>query len=297
MSLPSLVPLIGLADVVIGLSLGSRLFLIAVGLSLIFGVLGVLNFAHGGFYMLGAYVTLAVVTSVVDNFWLAAVAGALAVGVVGAVIEFAAIRRLYDRVDADLDQLIVTFGFVLVIHETVRFVWGSGSYSIDPPDVFNFSVSLGGSTFSAYRLVVIGLAVAVLASLWLFITRTYFGSLVRGTSSDREMAAMLGVDVPRLYTGVFFLGSVLAGLGGALSAPLQSTSPALGDQVIIDAFIVVVIGGLGSMSGAFVGAMLIGMMQSLGPQFISAGSIAIPFLAMVIVLLIRPECLFGGIGE
>jgi branched-subunit amino acid ABC-type transport system permease component len=297
MSLTSLVPLIGIADVVIGLSLGSRLFLIAVGLSLIFGVLGVLNFAHGGFYMLGAYVTLAVVSNVVDNFWVAAVVGALAVGVVGAAIEFSAIRRLYDRVDSDLDQLIVTFGILLVIHETVRFVWGSGSYSIDPPDVFNFSVTLGGSTFNAYRLVVIGLAVGVLAALWLFITRTYFGSLVRGTSSDREMAAMLGVDVPRLYTGVFFLGSVLAGLGGALSAPLQSTSPALGDQVIIDAFIVVVIGGLGSMSGAFVGAMLIGMMQSLGPQFISAGSIAIPFVAMVIVLLLRPEGLFGGIGE
>ncbi|RLM62735.1 branched-chain amino acid ABC transporter permease [Halorubrum sp. Atlit-8R] len=297
MSLTSLVPLIGISDVVIGLSLGSRLFLIAVGLSLIFGVLGVLNFAHGGFYMLGAYVTLAVVSNVVDNFWVAALAGALAVGVVGAAIELSAIRRLYERVDSDLDQLIVTFGFVLVIHETVRFVWGSGSYSIDPPDVFNFSVSLGGSTFNAYRLVVIGLAVAVLIGLWLFITRTYFGSLVRGTSSDREMAAMLGVDVPRLYTGVFFLGSVLAGLGGALSAPLQATSPALGDQVIIDAFIVVVIGGLGSMGGAFVGAMLIGMMQSLGPQFVSAGSIAIPFLAMVIVLLIRPEGLFGGIGE
>ncbi len=297
MSHTSLVPLIGISDVVIGLSLGSRLFLIAVGLSLIFGVLGVLNFAHGGFYMLGAYVTLAVVSNVIDNFWIAAVVGALAVGIVGAVIEFSAIRRLYDRVDSDLDQLIVTFGFVLVIHETVRFIWGSGSYSIDPPDVFNFPVTFGGSTFNAYRLVVIGLAVAVLIGLWLFITRTYFGSLVRGTSSDREMAAMLGVDVPRLYTGVFFLGSVLAGLGGALSAPLQSTSPALGDQVIIDAFIVVVIGGLGSMSGAFVGAMLIGMMQSLGPQFISAGSIAIPFLAMVIVLLIRPEGLFGGIGE
>lgn len=297
MSLSSLVPLIGVSDVVIGLSLGSRLFLIAVGLSLIFGVLGVLNFAHGGFYMLGAYVTLAVVTSVIDSFWLAVIVGALAVGVIGAGIEFAAIRPLYERADADLDQLIVTFGFVLVIHEGVRFIWGSGSYSIDPPDVFNFSVSLGGSTFSAYRLVVIGLAVAVLVGLWLFITRTYFGSLVRGTSSDREMASMLGVDVPRLYTAVFFLGSVLAGLGGALSSPLQSTSPSLGDQVIIDAFIVVVIGGLGSISGAFVGAMLIGMMQSLGPQFISAGSIAIPFLAMVIVLLLRPEGLFGGIGE
>lgn len=297
MSLPSLVPLIGLADIVIGLSLGSRLFLIAVGLSLIFGVLGVLNFAHGGLYMLGAYFSLAVTTSVISNFWVAVVVGAIAVGVVGALIEVTTIRPLYGRIESELDQLIVTFGFVLVIHEAVRFIWGSQSYSMDPPALFDFSLSIGGSTFGAYRLFVIGMAVVVMAGLWLFITRTYFGSLVRGTSSDREMASMLGVDVPRLYTAVFFLGSLLAGLGGALSAPLQSTSPSLGDQVIIDAFIVVVIGGLGSMTGAFVGAMLIGLMQSIGPQFVSAGSIAIPFLAMVIVLLFRPEGLFGGIGE
>ncbi len=297
MSLTTLVPLVGIGDIVVGLSLGSRLFLIAVGLSLIFGVLGVLNFAHGGLYMLGAYFALAVTTSLVDNFWLAVVVGALGVGIVGAIIEFTTIRPLYGRIESELDQLIVTFGFVLVIHEAVRFVWGSQSYSMDPPALFDFSVSIGASTFGAYRLFVIGMAVAVMAGLWLFITRTYFGSLVRGTSSDREMASMLGVDVPRLYTAVFFLGSVLAGLGGALSAPLQATSPALGDQVIIDAFIVVVIGGLGSMTGAFVGAMIIGILQSLGPQFISAGSIAIPFLAMVIVLLFRPEGLFGGIGE
>lgn len=297
MSLPSLVPLIGLADIVIGLSLGSRLFLIAVGLSLIFGVLGVLNFAHGGLYMLGAYFSLAVTTSVISNFWVAVVVGTVAVGVVGALIEVTTIRPLYGRIESELDQLIVTFGFVLVIHEAVRFIWGSQSYSMDPPALFDFSLSIGGSTFGAYRLFVIVMAVVVMVGLWLFITRTYFGSLVRGTSSDREMASMLGVDVPRLYTAVFFLGSLLAGLGGALSAPLQSTSPSLGDQVIIDAFIVVVIGGLGSMTGAFVGAMIIGLMQSIGPQFISAGSIAIPFLAMVIVLLFRPEGLFGGIGE
>lgn len=297
MSLPSLVPLIGLADIVIGLSLGSRLFLIAVGLSLIFGVLGVLNFAHGGLYMLGAYFSLAVTTSVISNFWVGVVVGAIAVGVVGALIELTTIRPLYGRIESELDQLIVTFGFVLVIHEAVRFIWGSQSYSMDPPALFDFSLSIGGSTFGAYRLFVIAMAAVVMAGLWLFITRTYFGALVRGTSSDREMASMLGVDVPRLYTAVFFLGSLLAGLGGALSAPLQSTSPTLGDQVIIDAFIVVVIGGLGSMTGAFVGAMLIGLMQSIGPQFIAAGSIAIPFLAMVIVLLFRPEGLFGGIGE
>lgn len=297
MSLTTTLPLVGLSDLVIGLSLGSRLFLIAVGLSLIFGVLGVLNFAHGALYMLGAYAVIAVSSSAVGNFWVGLVVGALAVGVVGAAIEVGAIRPLYDRVESDLDQLIVTFGFVLIIHDAVRFVWGSQPYTTESPAPFDFSVAIGGSTFGAFRLVVIGMAFAVMVGLWLFITRTYFGSLVRGTSSDREMASLLGVDVPKLYTGVFFLGAALAGFGGALSAPIQSTSPALGDQVIIDAFIVVVIGGLGSISGAFVGAMLIGMMQSLGPQFIAAGHIAIPFLAMVLVLLFRPEGLFGGIGE
>lgn len=290
-------PLIGLSDLIIGLSLGSRLFLIAVGLSLIFGVLGVLNFAHGAFYMIGAYVALAVTNNLIDNFWLAVIAGALAVGLIGALIEVGTIRPLYGRVEDELDQLIVTFGFVLIIHEAVRFVWGSQPYSMAPPDSLNFSMVVAGSTFSAYRLFVIVAAFVVMGSLWLFITKTYFGSLVRGTSSDREMASMLGVDVPRLYTAVFFLGSFLAGLGGALAAPMQSVSPALGDQVIIDAFIIVVIGGLGSLSGAFVGAMFVGILQSIGPQFIAAGHIAIPFVAMVLVLIFRPEGLFGGIGE
>lgn len=291
------VAFVSISDLVIGLSLGSRLFLIAVGLSLIFGVLGVLNFAHGALYMIGAYVALSVTNQLIDNFWLAVIVGAFVVGVVGVLIEVGTIRPLYDRLESELDQLIVTFGFVLVIHEAVRFIWGSQPYSMDAPASLAFSVSIGGSTFSAYRLFVIIAAFVVMGSLWLFITKTYFGSLVRGTSSDREMASMLGVDVPRLYTAVFFLGSFLAGLGGALAAPLQSVSPALGDQVIIDAFIIVVIGGLGSLSGAFVGAMFVGILQSIGPQFIAAGHIAIPFLAMVLVLLFRPEGLFGGIGE
>ncbi|MDF9746371.1 branched-chain amino acid ABC transporter permease [Natrinema salsiterrestre] len=290
-------PLIGVGDVVIGLSLGSRLFLIAVGLSLIFGVLGVLNFAHGALYMLGAYFALSVVTNVVDNFWLAIVVGAIAVGIVGAAIEVVTIRPLYERAESDLDQLIVTFGFVLITHEAVRFIWGSQPYSTPMPDALNFTMSIGGSQFTAYRLFVVIAAALVMVGLWLFIKRTYFGSLVRGTSSDREMASMLGVDVPRLYTAVFFAGSFLAGLGGALAAPMQSIGPNLGEAVIIDAFIIVVIGGLGSLSGAFVGAMFVGMMQSIVPQFFDAGSIAVPFLAMVIVLLLKPEGLFGGIGE
>ncbi|WP_241471227.1 branched-chain amino acid ABC transporter permease [Natrinema salifodinae] len=288
---------VGFGDVVIGLSLGSRLFLIAVGLSLIFGVLGVLNFAHGAFYMLGAYFALTLSTNLVGNFWLSVVVGALAVGVVGAAIEMATIRPLYERPESELDQLIVTFGFVLVIHEAVRSVWGSQPYPTPVPELLNFSVSIAGSRFTAYRLFVIVAAVVVMISLWLFIRKTYFGSLVRGTSSDREMASMLGVDVPRLYTAVFFAGSVLAGLGGALAAPMQSIGPSLGESVIIDAFIIVVIGGLGSLSGAFVGAMFVGLMQSVATQFVEAGSIAVPFLAMVVVLLVKPEGLFGGIGE
>ena len=293
----SLFPFVGISDVIIGLSLGSRLFLIAVGLSLIFGVLGVLNFAHGAFYMLGAYFALSFSTNLVDNFWLAIIVGAIAVGLVGAVIEMGTIRPLYERAESDLDQLIVTFGFVLVIHEFVRSVWGSQPYSTPMPELLDFTVSIGGSQFTAYRLFVIGAAVVVMVGLWLFIKQTYFGALVRGTSSDREMASMLGVDVPRLYTAVFFAGSFLAGLGGALAAPMQSISPGLGESVIIDAFIIVVIGGLGSLSGAFVGAMLVGLMQSFATNFIDAGSLAIPFLAMVIVLLLKPEGLFGGIGE
>lgn len=288
---------IGPSDAIIGLSLGSRLFLIAVGLSLIFGVLGVLNFAHGALYMIGAYVALAVTNQLVDNFWIAIIVGATTVGIVGSLIEMGAIRTLYSRLDGDLDQLIVTFGFVLVIHEGIKFIWGSESYSMAVPSVLDFSVSVGGSTFTAYRLFVIVAAFAVMIGLWLVITRTHIGALVRGTSSDREMASLLGVDVPRLYTTVFFAGSFLAGLGGALAAPLQSISPVLGEQVIIDAFIIVVIGGLGSLSGAFVGSMLVGMMQAVGPQFIDSGHVAIPFLAMVLVLLLRPTGLFGGFGE
>jgi branched-chain amino acid transport system permease protein len=291
------IPLVSFADLIVGLSLGSRLFLIAVGLSLIFGVLGVLNFAHGGLYMIGAYLTLLVVSIGSGNFWLGVVVAALGVGVLGVALEILTLRPLEGRLENDTDQLLVTFGAVLIIHEGVRTIFGSQSYTLSPPTYLDYSIVLQSGQIGVYRLVVIGFALTVMLGLWLFITRTYFGSLVRGTASDREMAGMLGVNVRRLYTGVFFLGSVLAGLGGALSAPLQSTSPALGDQIIIDAFIVVVIGGLGSISGAFVGAMFIGLAQSLGPQFISSGSIAIPFLAMVLVLLFRPRGLFGGVAE
>ncbi len=296
MSLLSLPAAVGAGDVLIGLSLGSRLFLIAVGLSLIFGILDVLNFAHGALFMLGAYGTMSVATMVVDNFWIAVVLGSLAVGVVGALIELGILRRLYGRSEADLDQLIVTFGLVLVITELTRVIWGTGTYALDPPAVLAGSIEIAGTTMTTFRLFVIGMSVVVMAGLWFLIQQTHYGRLIRATASDREMAAMLGVDVPRLYTAVFFLGSLLAGLGGALAIPLESIDPSLGEQVIIEAFIVVVIGGLGSLSGAFVGAMTIGVLQSIGVSFLSAGSMIIPFAVMILVLIVRPEGLFGGLN-
>ncbi|XVH30280.1 branched-chain amino acid ABC transporter permease [Haloferacaceae archaeon DSL9] len=285
------------ADVLVGLSIGSRLFLIAVGLSLIFGVLNVLNFAHGVFYMVGAYVAISVAGSVVGNFWLAIVVSGLAVGAIGAAVEMGFIRRLYDRADGELDQLILTFAFVLIIHDAVRLVWGGDSYSLATPALFDFRMSVLGESFLAYRLFVILASVIIMLVLWTFLQRTYYGHLIRATSSDREMASMLGVDVSRLYTGVFFLGSMLAGIGGALAAPLQAVTPGLGDQVIIDAFVVVVIGGLGSLGGAFAGAMIIGLLQSFGVSFISGGDLALPFIAMILVLIFRPEGLFGGVEQ
>ncbi|RBI62109.1 branched-chain amino acid ABC transporter permease [halophilic archaeon] len=275
-----------------GLSLGSRLFLLALGLSLIFGVLDVLNFAHGALYMVGAYVTISAATSVLDNFWVAVLAATLAVGVLGAVIEMGIIRRVYDR--GQLDQLILTFALVLIISDLTRTIWGAGSYTMAQPELLRFNVSVGGSPYPAYRLFIIVAGFVAMAAFWYVLQRTYVGQLVRATSNDRDMAAMLGVDVPRLYTAVFFVGSALAGMGGALAAPLQAVTPGMGDQVIIDAFVVVVIGGLGSFVGAFVGAMILGLLRSTGVLVVSGAGLFLPFVAMILVLIFKPQGLFGG---
>ncbi|MGB9986093.1 branched-chain amino acid ABC transporter permease [Salarchaeum japonicum] len=282
-------------EVLTGLSLGSRYFLVAIGLSLIFGVLGVLNFAHGALYMIGAYVSLTVAQNVTGSFWVGLVAAGLAVGLLGAIIEMGLIRRVYDR--DELDQLILTFALVLVITDLTRTVWGSGNQTMATPELLASNVHFLGTSYPAYRLFVIVVGFAAMGVFWYAIQRTYLGRLVRATSSDRDMAALLGVNVPRLYTGVFFVGSFLAGIGGALAAPMQAFTPALGDQVIINAFVIVVIGGLGSFTGAFVGAMFIGLLQSFGVLIATGVGQLLPFLAMILVLVFRPEGLFGGEGQ
>lgn len=278
-----------------GVSIGSRLFLIAVGLSLIFGIMGVLNFAHGAFYMVGAYITLSATTAVFQSYWIGLVSGALVVGLLGAIIEFGFLRRIYER--ELLDQLLLTFAFILIITDLVRHIWGTSTHSMSPPQSLSGSVDLGIANVTSFRLFVIVFSLVAVGVIWYGLMNTYQGKLIRAASSDREMAELLGTNVPRLYTGVFFVGSALAGIGGALAAPLQAVSTSLGDAIIIDAFVVVVIGGLGSFPGAFIGAMLIGLLRSYGIMLFNGADLLLPFVAMILVLIFRPEGLLGGMQE
>lgn len=281
-------------QLITGISIGSTLFLIAVGLSLIFGVLEVLNFAHGALYMIGAYMVIVTINNLVGGFWAGVVLATLVVGLIGIVMEVGFLRRVYDR--EELDQLLLTFAFVLIITDGVRSVFGSGSNVVNPPALLRFDLVLTeGISIPGYRAFVILMSVVVMAAILLTLRVTNFGRIVRATSSDREMAGLLGINVPRLYTAVFFIGAALAGLGGALVAPLQSVTPELGNQVIINAFVIVVIGGLGSFTGAFVGAYLIGIMIAVGSVFAAGAGQLFPFVALIAVLLLKPEGLFGGV--
>ncbi|WP_435196803.1 branched-chain amino acid ABC transporter permease [Natronomonas sp. EA1] len=289
-------------QIITGISIGSRLFLVAVGLSLIFGVLEVLNFTHGVMYMIGAYMSVAFVEGltlfgVINIPALGFVPGILAaiivVGVLGIFIEGVFIRRMYGR--EELDQLLLTFAFVLILTDLTRFTFGSQSRVINAPAVLEGTIRFTPSlAIPTYRAFVILMSIVVMGALFLVLRQTNIGRVTRATSSDREMASLLGINVPLLYTGVFFVGAALAGFGGALAAPLQSVTPSLGDQVIISAFVVVVIGGLGSFAGAFVGAMLIGLLTALGSLVVSGAGQLFPFIAMILVLVWKPTGLFGG---
>jgi branched-subunit amino acid ABC-type transport system permease component len=280
-------------QLITGLSIGSRLFLVAIGLSLIFGVLEVLNFAHGVLYAIGAYMAIVAVNSAIGSFWVGVVLAAVVVALVGVFIEAGFIRRLYGR--DILDQLLLTFAFVLILEDAVRFVFGSGTRVTQAPPQLRFDIVLAqGISIPSYRAFVILMSVVVMGALFAVLRTTNIGRVVRATASDRDMARLLGINVPRLYTGVFLVGAALAGIGGALAAPQQAITPGLGNQVIINAFVVVVIGGLGSFTGAFVGAYLIGLMIALGSIVIAGAGQLFPFVAMILVLLFKPQGLFGG---
>jgi branched-chain amino acid transport system permease protein len=292
-----------------GLQFGIMLFLMAAGLTLIFGVMGLINLAHGSLYMIGAFAA-ATVAGATGSFLLALVAALAAAAVAGAIVEMVVIRRLYAT--DHLDQVLATFALILIFSEGTRWIFGSFPLYLDIPDYLSGPVTLpGGIQYPLYRLTLIGAGLAVALGLWLLIERTRIGIQIRAGENDREMVAALGVDISKLYTLVFALGAALAGLAGAMVGAIQSVQVGMGEPVLILAFVVIVIGGIGSIRGAFVGALLVGLTDTLGGIFLpetfklfmepasataigsSLASMAI-YILMSLVLIWRPTGLFGA---
>lgn len=272
-----------------GLSWGMLLFLIAVGLSTVFGVLGVLNFAHGSLFMLGAYLCMQAM-KYFDSFWLGLLIGPLCAVVVGLLIEKYLLKKVYER-DVSY-QLLLTFAVLLILDDAVRMIWGSGYHVVDPPAVLSGIVSIAGQDYPVYRLFLILIGPLIGGLLWAFFHYTKWGKIIRAASFDNIMAEGVGINVPMIYTAVFALGTWLAALGGALAAPQQSLIPSMGEKIIIESFIVVVIGGMGSFPGAFVGALLIGLLESFGTVFAGRMQMAIPYILLAVILLVKPNGLF-----
>lgn len=273
-----------------GLVYGALLIVMSSGLALIYGLRRVVNFAHGALYMLGAYIGYSVATH--SNFWVALVAAPLVMCVVGVLLDRYAFRLLQDQ--EPLNVMLVTFGLLLILEDFVAFIWGKGNHSLFTPELLAFSVKFMGHDLPAYRIavMVVGAVVALGLTLWLRWSRV--GLFVRAASTDPVTTAMQGVNTDRLSAAVVGLGSALAGLAGVVAAPFLSLSPHMSSDVLIDSFVVVVIGGLGSLAGAFVAALLLGMMQALGAVYLPEVSVLLPFLFMIAVLIWRPSGLAGS---
>ncbi len=280
-----------------GLSYASTLFLVAAGLSIIFGLTRIVNFAHGSFYMLGAYLAytlsaqLKPLVGAAAGFWLGVVLAAAVVGMIGVLMEVLLLRRIYRA--PELFQLLATFGVVLIVQDASLYLWGREDLLAPRVAGLRGSIDVLGERFPQYHLVLILLGPAVLAGLWLVLHRTRWGMLVRAATQDREMAGALGVNQGLLFTGVLFVGSFLAGLGGALQIPKETVTLQMDMSVIAEAFVVVVIGGMGSVFGAFLAALLIGEIHAFGVWLFPQSTLILMFLVMAIVLAVRPHGLLG----
>ncbi|NYE23979.1 branched-chain amino acid ABC transporter permease [Pigmentiphaga litoralis] len=276
-----------------GLALGAIYVLLAVGLSLIFGMLTVVNFAHGAFYMLGAYAGFYVAEKT-GSFWLAMLLAPIIVAGIGMMCERWLIRPLYGR---GIDYpLLLTFGLAYMMVEAVRMIFGRAGLPFDTPELLQGATNLGFADFPTYRLFVIGVVVALLAVLWFFIEKTSLGLIVRAGARDPVIVRVLGVDISKVWLIVFGVGTGIAALAGVLAAPLQGVSPDMGTSVLIVAFVVTVVGGMGSLTGAVVAGLLVGVAESMSVLFFPEAAKVSMFVIMAIVLLFRPQGLFGRAG-
>ena len=295
-----------------GLQLGLLLFLVAAGLTLVFGVMDFINLAHGVQYMVGAYLAAALI-AYTGSFALGlvlALVGALAIGL---AMEGLIFRHLYAR--SHLDQVLATFGLILVLNETVKMIWGAAPISVAVPEALQGAVAVGeGVLYPVYRFAIILAALAVAGLLWLLIEKTRIGMLVRAGASNAPIVSALGVDINRLFMIVFAFGAMLAGFAGAMAAPILSVEPGMGDSVLILAFVVIVIGGIGSIRGAFAAALIVGLLDTLGRSYsvdllrlflppaaargVAGGlSSAFIYILMAVVLFFRPEGLMPARGR
>ena len=294
-----------------GIQFGLMLFLLAAGLTLVFGIMDMINLAHGSLYMIGAYL-MATISQATGSFWPALPLALLATALVGAALEVAVLRRLYER--DHMTQVLATFAIILIANEVVRMIWGSQPIMLSGPAGLTGPVELpGGIQYASYRLAIIAIGSLVAVLLYLLVAKTRVGMLVRAGASNREMAVAMGVDIRRLFTVVFAIGAALCGLAGAMLGPLLAVQVGMGENILILAFVVIVIGGIGSIRGAFVGALLVGLVDTMGrallPLFFyaffppmvasnlgpSLSSILI-YVLMAGVLFFRPQGLFPARG-
>jgi branched-chain amino acid transport system permease protein len=272
-----------------GISYGMLLFMIAAGFSLVFGVMRIFNLAHGALYMLGAYVGLTVVRLGV-NFWWAALAGGIGAVLVGLLLERGFLSRLYKQVN---EQVLLTVGFVYIIGNLVLWVWGPNPMVGAPPTWVSGFIMIGDFTFPYYRLLFILIGLAIAIGLWWLQERTRVGAIVRASMDDKEMTICLGVNFGPVASGVFLLGAFLGGFAGFLGTPMVATNSSMAFQIVILAFILVVVGGVGSIQGALLGGILIGIIDSFGKVFFPDLAMFTVYFGMIVMLLIRPTGLLG----
>jgi branched-chain amino acid transport system permease protein len=272
-----------------GISFGMLLFLLAAGLSLIYGLMKVLNLTHGSFYLLGGYIGLAVVHST-GSFILAVLAGSLAIAAVGVVMERFFLRRFHLQ---ELPQALLTFGFLFIFSDLATVIWGGNPETIPKPAMFQSSVQLGGFYYPSYRLFIIGFGLVIAAALWWLQDGTRIGGMVRASVDDEEVARALGINVSLLFTLVFALGAFLAALGGVMGGPIVGVYPGADFEVLLLGFVVVIIGGLGSLKGALVGGLIVGLLDNFGKVFFPELALFTIFAPMALILAARPAGLFG----
>jgi branched-subunit amino acid ABC-type transport system permease component len=276
-----------------GLTSAGLLFVVSVGLTLVFGALRVINLAHGSLYMVGAFVTSSIVAWLGGGvgLWPALLLAAVAAAAVGVIAEVGVLRRLYGK--EHLLQLLATYALVLILADLVQIVWGASNRTVDRPAGLDGSVTILGQGFAVYNLWIIGFALAVGAGLYLLLNRSALGRNIRAAIDDPEMLAGVGVNVPLLFTTVFVLGAALAGAAGAVVAPLGAVGLGMDIDIIVLAFAVTIIGGLGSIPGALAGATIVGLVDSFGIEIAPRFTLAFVFVVMVVVLAVRPTGLFG----